>query len=106
VPACPGGIRGSQPVLDEANVISVLAVWEAQPPWCPPLVETNLAGSSPNCCAGNSAERDGSWRAWLSWVQSSGDRHVHKVVSIQAESLKPIEAPEAYARRTAARARQ
>lgn len=42
-------------------------------------------------------ERDGSWYAWVSWVQSTGDRHVHKVVCVRARSLVPIEAPDAYA---------
>jgi hypothetical protein len=42
-------------------------------------------------------ERDGCWWAWWSWVQASGDRHVHKVVSVRAGLLAPVEAPDAYA---------
>ena len=41
-------------------------------------------------------ERDGSWWAWVSWVQESGGRHHHKVVQVRADSLRPLEAPEAY----------
>jgi len=43
-------------------------------------------------------ERDGSWHAWLSWVQSVGVpvRHQHKVVSVQAQAVRPLEAPDAY----------
>ena len=41
-------------------------------------------------------ERDGSWWGWVSWVQASGSRPVHKIVSVRADSLAPIEAPDAY----------
>jgi hypothetical protein len=41
-------------------------------------------------------ERDGSWHAWVSWVQQAGGRHVHKVVDVRAGSLQPLEAPDAY----------
>ncbi len=44
-------------------------------------------------------ERGGEWRAWVSWIQTTGDppRHRHKVVEVGAGSLAPTEAPEAYA---------
>jgi hypothetical protein len=41
-------------------------------------------------------ERDGSWHAWVSWVQQAGGRHVHKVVDVRAGSLRPLEHPDAY----------
>ena len=41
-------------------------------------------------------EVDGTWRAWVSWVQESGGRPVHKVVEVTASGLLPLEAPEAY----------
>ena len=41
-------------------------------------------------------ERDGSWHAWVSWIQQSGGRHVHKVVDVRAGSLRPLEHPDAY----------
>jgi hypothetical protein len=45
-------------------------------------------------------ERAGSWYAWVSWDQATGDpvrhrhRHRHKVVGISAARLTPIEPPE------------
>jgi hypothetical protein len=43
-------------------------------------------------------ERDGTWHAWVSWVQSTGDpvRHRHRVVSVRAESVRRLESPDAY----------
>ena len=41
-------------------------------------------------------ERDGTWHAWVSWVQQAGGRHVHKVVDVRAGSLQPLEPPDAY----------
>jgi hypothetical protein len=43
-------------------------------------------------------EGDGSWWAWVSWVQETGGRRVHKVVQVRAASLRPLEPPEAYKR--------
>jgi len=64
-------------------------------PWAPPLVEmaTGMVG---HLLAWERHERDGSWWAWVSWVQESGGRHRHKVVQVRAASLRPLEAPEAY----------
>src|SRR5216683_3323221 len=67
----------------------------AQPPWCPPLVEMT-GGAIGHLLAWEQHERDGSWWAWCSWVQTSGQRHVHKVVCIRAGSVAPVEEPEAY----------
>jgi hypothetical protein len=41
-------------------------------------------------------ERDGSWYAWISWVQQAGSRPVHQVVSVAATGLQPLEEPESY----------
>jgi hypothetical protein len=43
-------------------------------------------------------ERDGSWHAWVSWIQSTGDpiRHQHKIVAVQASRVRPVEPPDAY----------
>jgi hypothetical protein len=41
-------------------------------------------------------ERDGSWWAWVSWVQEADGRRLHKVVQVRADSLRPLEPPEAY----------
>jgi len=67
-----------------------------KPPWCRPLVDIG-SGIIGHLLCWEQHERDGSWWAWVSWVQATGDRHAHKVVCVQAGSLSPIEAPDAYA---------
>lgn len=42
-------------------------------------------------------EADGSWWAWISWVQDPTGRPKHLVVQIRATRLKSLEDPEAYA---------
>jgi hypothetical protein len=41
-------------------------------------------------------EVDGCWYAWVSWVQQTGGRPVHKVVSVRAAGLQPLEEPDRY----------
>lgn len=41
-------------------------------------------------------EVDGSWHAWVSWVQEQGGRPVHKVVSVGASAISPLDDPESY----------
>jgi hypothetical protein len=68
-------------------------------PWSPPIVE--LAGNGvAHLLCWEQHERDGSWYAWVSWIQSTGDpvRHRHHVVSVRACTVRPLEEPEAYAR--------
>lgn len=67
----------------------------AQPPWCPPLVQTS-SGIVGHLLAWQRQESDQSWWAWISWVQQSRERIVHNVVLVQAGSLGQIEEPEAY----------
>jgi hypothetical protein len=43
-------------------------------------------------------ELDGSWHAWVSWVQQAGGRPTHKVVTVRASQLQPLEEPESYSR--------
>jgi hypothetical protein len=43
-------------------------------------------------------EVDGSWSAWVSWVQQANGRPVHKVVTVRASQLQPLEGPESYSR--------
>ncbi len=78
------------------NMFSDTCVVGAQPPWCPPLVEM-AGGVIGHLLCWERHERDGSWWAWVSWVQVTSTRPVHKVVSVRAGSLAPIEAPDAYA---------
>ncbi len=68
-------------------------------PWSPPIVE--LAGDSvAHLLCWEQHERDGSWYAWVSWIQSTGDpvRYRHHVVSVRAAAVRPLENPGAYAR--------
>jgi hypothetical protein len=62
----------------------------------PPIVAVS-SGAVGYLLAGEMRERDGSWYAWVSWVQETGGRHVHKVVDVPADSLKPLEASDVYA---------
>ena len=41
-------------------------------------------------------EIDGSWWAWVNWVQHSGGQALHKVVQVRASGLQPPEGPERY----------
>lgn len=66
-------------------------------PSAPPIVATGN-GAVAHLLAWKLAEADGSWYAWLSWVQQSGERAVHRVVSVRASGLEPLEESEAYAR--------
>jgi len=66
-------------------------------PWSPPLVEIG-DGIVAHLLCWEQHERDGSWYAWVSWVQSTGApvRHRHKVVSVLARAVSPLETPDAY----------
>lgn len=65
-------------------------------PRCPPIVEMS-GGVVGHLLAWEMQERDGSWLAWVCWIQDTGGRHLHKVVTVQAHSLRPLEEPDAYA---------
>ena len=64
-------------------------------PWAPPLVELPI-GAVGHLLAREKNEADGTWWAWVSWVQETGGRHVHKVVQVRAASRRPLEPPEAH----------
>jgi len=66
-------------------------------PWSPPIVEMS-GGTVGHLLCWERHERDGSWHAWVSWVQSSGDpvRHRHLVVTMPAAAVRPLEHPGAY----------
>lgn len=82
--------------LEQLNTVSHTGVMAREhAPWAPPLVEmtTGIAG---HLLAWQQQEVDGSWWAWVSWVQETGGRHRHKVVRVRAARLRPLEEPEAY----------
>lgn len=66
-------------------------------PYSPPIVALNdtVVG---HLLAWELHEIDGSWTAWVSWVQKAGGRHLHKIVNVGAATLRPLEGPESYER--------
>jgi hypothetical protein len=65
-------------------------------PWSPPIVDIG-DGTVGHLLAWEMLEADGSWWAWISWVQETAGRPKHLVVQVRAARLKPLESPEAYA---------
>ena len=55
-------------------------------------------GVAGHLLASEKNEADGTWQAWVSWVQETGRRRAHKVVQVRAASVRPREPPEAYQR--------
>jgi hypothetical protein len=66
-------------------------------PWAPPIIALP-DGTVAHLLAWEMHERDGTWHAWVSWVQHAGGRPIHKVVVVGAARLQPLEEPENYAR--------
>jgi hypothetical protein len=66
-------------------------------PPSPPIAELT-SGIVAHLLCWEKQERDSSWRASVSWVQSTGQpvRHRHQVMCVRAETVRRIEAPSAY----------
>lgn len=66
-------------------------------PYAPPIVELT-GGVIGHLLCWELHERDGSWHAWVSWVQSIGDpvRHRHHVVCVRGGAVRRVESPGAY----------
>jgi hypothetical protein len=64
-------------------------------PWALPLLELPI-GAAGHLLAWEKYEADGTWWAWVSWVQEAGGRQVHKVVQVRAASVRPLEPLEAH----------
>lgn len=94
--AAPQPRSSGHPAIDGSNWDSD-TVWMSRQdaPWCPPIVRMS-SGMIGHLLAWEMHERDGSWHAWVSWVQDSGGGHVRKVVDVGADSLQPLEPPDAY----------
>jgi hypothetical protein len=67
----------------------------SDPPWAPPIVRLGDTAIG-HLLAWELTEVDGSWWAWVSWVQQSGGRPVHKVVQVRAATVRPADDPGAY----------
>jgi hypothetical protein len=69
----------------------------AREPPSPPLVEP-ADGTAGHLLRWEQHERDMSWHAWISWIQSTEHpvRHHHRVACVRAETVHPLEAPAAY----------
>lgn len=61
-------------------------------PWAPPLVEPPI-GAVGHLPARDKNEADGTWWAWVPWVQQTSGRNVHRVVQVRAASLRPLKPP-------------
>jgi hypothetical protein len=64
---------------------------------CSPPIISMADGTIGHLLAWEFTEVDGSWGAWVSWVQHGSGRPVHKVVTVRATQLQPLEPPESYA---------
>jgi hypothetical protein len=64
-------------------------------PCAPPIVALNDTTIG-HLLAWELVEVDGSWHAWVSWVQKAGGRPLHKVVQVRAATLQPLEGPQSY----------
>jgi hypothetical protein len=57
-------------------------------PWAAPLVEMT-GGIIGHLLTWERHELDGSWWAWVSWVQESGGQRYHKVVQVRSRQPAP-----------------
>jgi hypothetical protein len=67
----------------------------SDPPWAPPIVRLNDSVIG-HLLAWEYMEVDGSWWAWVSWIQQNGGRPLHKLVSVRAAALQPVDDPASY----------
>ena len=62
----------------------------------PPPIVSMADGTVGHLLAWELAEVNGTWHAWVRWVQQASGRPVHKIVSFGAAALQPLEEPESY----------
>jgi hypothetical protein len=93
----PTALRAARRTLDPSNTVANNGAVPSDVPYAPPIValsDTTIG----HLLAWELMEIDGTWRAWVSWIQQSGGRPLHKVVSVRASGLRPLEEPESYER--------
>jgi hypothetical protein len=84
--------------LHYANVLSDTRMVAGQAPWCPPLVQMT-SGSIGHLLCWERHERDGTWWAWVSWIQGSGARPVYKIVAVTRRLARARRGPRGLRRR-------
>ena len=84
-------------MIDVSNTVANDRSVPKEAPYAPPIVQLG-DGLVGHLLAWELLETDGSWHAWVSWVHQAGGHPVHKVVSVRASRLSPIEEPESYSR--------
>jgi hypothetical protein len=62
--------------------------------YCPPLVRLGGVGAAGYLLAWLRHDRDGSWRAIVTWVREAGGRYERHLVETAA--VQPVEPPAAY----------
>ena len=89
-----GGTR-HRAELDSSNALANAESVRRDAPYAPPII--SLAdGTVRHLLAWELTEVDGFQGAWVSWVQHASGRRVHKVVTVRATQLQPLEPPESY----------
>jgi len=64
--------------------------------YCPPLVRLAGVDAAGYLLAWLQHERDGEWRAIVTWVRQTGGRYERKLVEARAAGVQPAEPPAAY----------
>jgi hypothetical protein len=64
-------------------------------PPCPPIVRLTSGGAG-HLLAWRKHERTGQWWAWVSWIQETSGGYVHHIVEVRADTITPLEPPQAY----------
>jgi hypothetical protein len=93
--ACRGTDGGQPAVPHWIEYVFYREVMPPEPLYCPPVVGM-AGGMIGHLLCWDRHERDGSWRAWVSWIQQTSSRAVHKIVCVPGGSLTQLEAPDAY----------
>jgi len=64
-------------------------------PPCPPIVKLS-SGRAGHLLAWEQHEADGSWWAWVSWVQETSRGYRHLIAEVRADGVEPAEPLDVY----------